>query len=425
MLVAVFALAACDSGSSSSSGGSPPSGPAGFDPKTAAAKLRALGSIRIEGRGSWGTESGPVVGTIAYDPYLYRIRVAISVSQALGQATIVRVGDAIWIKRDVLRRTDRMIPLGLGTIMFRGSSSPPYFPITHPDQPFSSYLTYPFDPARLLDRIARTKAHFTADGSSAVAGTSYRRYRAQLSVPDARLIGVRSLTVWVDAKGVPVQLRLPTATAEGVVHYTVRPFAGKVSVAPPPAGAVEVVDRPLPDATAPYTEVLATTAGATPIRIFTAPADLGWTCWKVESDPPFQGLSDTRPSGGSCAPPVTPGGQSDDLFALPLVSSADLAYELLGFVVPPGSTVEFHRFGAAPVTVTAGPAGLAVFAGPADQVVGLAVISTPTAKLVCGPPNIDNLADFTAMERSAKPVDGIRGQPWNCLTEDLANLLSK
>ena len=67
---------------------------------------------------------------------------------------------------------------------------------------------------------------------------------------------------------------------------------------------------------------------------------------------------------------------------------------LLAFVAPPGASVEFRPFGAAPVTVTAGPTGLAAFAGPRDAVVGLATISTPDAKLVCGPPGIDNLADF-------------------------------
>jgi hypothetical protein len=411
-------------GTACSSSGSDAKSSSGFDPEEAAAMIRDLGAVQTEGEGSYGKTSGPVAGTIGYDPYRYRIRVSISTGQQLAQATVLRVDDRVWVRRTAISTLDRAVPLGVGTLMFRGASTPPYVELKAPAKSFSAYLSVPFDPAALLDRVAATGAEFAAAGASEVDGTSRERFTTELSVRDARLTGIRGLTVWVDDDGLPVQVAFPTA-AQGNVRYTVAPFDGEVRVAAPPAAEVEETGQPLPDAVAPYTEVLTTTAGDIPIRVLTAPGDRGWTCWKVESDPPFEGLADTRPSGGTCAVPVDPNDLPEDQYAIPLGTTADVPYVLLGLVVPPGSNVEFRRFGAPPVTVPAGPTGLALYAGPPDQPLGLAIVRGPQATLVCGPVGIDNATDFDAAEQEGGTHAELRGSPWNCLAEDLANALSE
>ena len=109
---------------------------------------------------------------------------------------------------------------------------------------------------------------------------------------------------------------------------------------------------------------------------------------------------------------------------LPLGTTADMAYTLLGILAPPGSTVEFQRFGADPVTVTALPSGLALYAGPSDQVLGLATVHTPLTTLVCGPVGIDNQADFDARQGEGGTFSELKGVPWNCLGQEAANSLS-
>jgi hypothetical protein len=417
-VLVLLAAAGCSSGSSSGSG----AGPDSFDPAAAAKKLRAQGAVQTSGHGSYGDQRGPIAGKIGYDPYRYRIRVAISTGQQLAEASVVRRGDTVWVERTAITTVDRQVPLGIGTLMLRGGSEPPYLKLPDIKQPFGSYLADVFEPAALLDRVAKTGASFSAAGSSDVGGTPRKRFHATLKVRDAQQIGIRSLTVWVDAQGVPVQLAAPTA-AQGKVEYGIEKLASAPSVKAPAASTIAAFDRPLPDATGPYVEVLTTTAGTTPIRILRAPGTDDWTCWKVESQPPFQGLNDTRPSGGTCAPPVSLDGIPEDEYAIPLGTTAAMPYTLLGFVVPPTSSVQFYRFGADPVTVVADQSGLAAYAGPVDTPPGLVVITTPDAKLVCGPPGIDNMTDFT--DQSGKnAASSVLGKPWNCLAQDDANALA-
>ena len=347
-----------------------------------------------------------------------------STGQILGRATIVRVGDDMWIDRTVIKQIDRTIPLGLATLMFRGETTPRYVKVRSTTEPFAAYLAYPLDPAALLDRVAVAGAEFEGAGSSEAGGTERTRFRAELSVTVARQIGVRDVTVWVDAQGLPVQLSSRTA-AQGRITYSITPYEGTVDVSPPQDSEVEETGRSLPDATGPYSEVVSTRVGDTPVRVLYSPAELGWTCWKVESDPAFRGLNPTRPSGGTCTVAVDPADAPSDQWAIPLGSVAELPYYLLGLVVPPGSTVEFSPLGGAPVTVTALPNGLALYAGPRDQPLGLATVRTPEVTLVCGPVGIDNRAGFDERQRAGAPFDEYLGVPWACLDEASANSLSE
>ena len=399
-------------------------GPESFDAKAAARTLRAGGGVEIRGSSAYGKERGPIVGRIGYRPYRLRSRLTIPTGQFLAEATLVRIGDDAWVRRSVITKLDRAIPIGPATFMLRTAAEPAFVELKSSEQGFGAYLAVPYDPAKLLDRIAATGAEFASDGSSAVGGTERKRFRTTLKVMDARRIGVANLTVWVDAQGRPVRFAFKTAI-QGSSRYDITKLQGELTVSPPPAAQVELINQPLPDATGPYTTVLETTAGTTAVRILTAPADRGWTCWKVESEPPFVGITEPRPSGGSCAATPTLSATVDDEFAIPLDATAETPYELLGLHVAPGSTVEFSRIGAEPVTVTAGPSGLAAYVGPAEPVVALAKVTTADNVLICGPVGIDNIVDFTAATTKPKSAGSLRGAPWNCLPEELANALSE
>ena len=416
-LTFIASLVAC----SSSSG---VAGPASFDAKAAARTLRAGGGVEIRGSSAYGPERGPIVGRVGYRPYRLRSSLTIPTGQFLTQGTLVRIGDDAWVRRSLITKLDRAVPIGPATFMLRTAESPPFVQLKSVERGFGAYLALPYDPAKLLDRIAATGAEFSSDGSSVVGGTERKRFRTTLKVLDARQIGVANLTVWVDAQGRPVRFAFKTAI-QGSSRYDITKLRGGLTVTPPPAGQVELINQPLPDATGPYTTVLETTAGTTAVRILTAPADRGWTCWKVESDPPFVGITEPRPSGGSCAPTPTLIATVDDEFSIPLDATAKTPYELLGLHVAPGSTVEFSRIGAPPVMVTAGPSGLAAYVGPAEPVVALAKVTTANNVLICGPVGIDNIVDFTAATKKPENAASLRSAPWNCLPEELANVLSE
>ena len=56
--------------------------------------------------------------------------------------------------------------------------------------------------------------------------------------------------------------------------------------------------------------------------------------------------------------------------------------------------------------------------------VALAKVTTANNVLICGPVGIDNIVDFTAATKKPENAAPLRSAPWNCLPEDLANLLS-
>ncbi len=423
-LVAAVAALTFVSGLVACSSDSGVAGPGSFDAKEAARTLRAGGGVEIRGSSTYFKERGPIAGRIGYRPYRLRSRLTIPTGQFLAEGTLVRIGNQAWVRRSVITKLARPIPIGPATFMLRTAALPPFVELKSVERGFGAYLALPYDPAKLLDRIAATGAEFSAHGSSAVGGTERKRFRATLKVMDARQIGVANLTVWVDAQGRPVRFAFDTAI-KGSSRYDITELRDKLTVSRPPTNQVQLLNQPLPDATGPYTTVLETTAGTTAVRILTAPADRGWSCWKVESAPPFVGITEPRASGGSCAPTATLSATVDDEFSIPLDATAETPYELLGLHVPPGSTVEFSRIGAGPVTVTAGPSGLAAYVGPAEPVVGLAKVTTANNVLICGPVGIDNIVDFNAARTKPENAASLRSLPWNCVPEDLANLLSE
>jgi hypothetical protein len=401
-----------------------PDTPTPFDAADAAAALRALSQIETHGEIRYGEGSGPLSGDIGYEPYRFVVRSAVPVASTDATATFVGVAERAWVRRATLGPDDELAVTGpLSLVMLRAPEAPPYLELTDPHTDTSWSVTAMFDPARVLDAAAAAGASFEPSAPQTIDGTERSAVRAELPDTGGPPTGLRDVTVWLDASGRP--LRLAATTAQfGEVVYDIRTDRTPLVVQAPDEAAIDDPNVPLPDAIGPYTTVVETAAAGIPVTVLRAPAARGWTCWKVESNPPFRGLHDTRPSGGTCVVPPLTDDLPEDRYAIPLTSAADMPYALLGMLLPPGSEVELRRFGAEPVTATAGPTGLVLYTGPPTPVVGLALVSTPDAELVCGPAGVDNQADFAARDADGAANDDLIGLPWNCLSAADAEALS-
>ena len=412
-LVLVVAIGAC---SASDPSQPRPDQSRQFDPAKAAVAIRALRQIDTRGEVHYGDRSGPLSAEIAYEPYRFRVRSAVPVARTKSTATFLGLGDRAWVQRAVLGPDDHLTVTGpLSLLMLRAPDARPYLELATPNDEASWSVTAMFDPARVLDAAANARVPFEISKSLTIDGTIRNGVRADLSKSDQDSTGLRNVTVWIDAAGLP--LRLAAATVRyGEVRYDIRRSQQPLNVEEPDEASVQDSNVALPDATGPYSAVVETAAAGIPITVLSAPAARGWSCWKVASDPPFRGLNDARPSGGSCVMSPLPGELPQDQYAIPLTSAAGMPYTLLGFLFPPGSTVEFRRFAAEPVVTTTGPSGLAFYAGHPTTIVGIVLVRTPEAELICGPAGVDNEADFAAREAGGGPNDDLVGAPWNCLT---------
>ncbi len=428
--LAAVALAACESGSARPQD-TPPSP---FDPAAAAKWLRARGGAQITGETKVAKLSGPIAGRINYDPYAVDSALSVAASSTeLARVRYRRTGDTAWIKRQVPKQSTTA-ELTFAVLVYHAPASPPFLETTTPDAGVFGRLATPFDPVLLLEQLARAGVAFSPMSDAAVAGVSRRRYRARLGTKAASATGLRAATVAVSARNRPVGIAFETLIG-GRTEYEVRDFSGPLAVVPPPAEQVEVTGQGPPDAIGPYVTVVTATIGSTAVTISRADADRGWECWKVESVPAFVGIEAPLPSGGYCSVPVTASRSDNEAFAVPLDAAGSLPYELLGIVFPSGTTASITTLaGQQPMAVS--PQGLAYYADTAADVALLVEATTPDGtKLVCGPGSINNLAGVAAVladlaetalgaETPDPSLGGpIRGQPWNCLPEDLANLL--
>ena len=401
-----------------------PDAPLQFDPAKAAAAIRALDQIETQGEIRSGDGSGAMRAVIGYAPYRYLVRSAIPVARTKQSVTFVGVGERAWVRRAVLGPTDQAaVPGPMSLVMLRAPGAPPYLELADPNEELVWSVTAMFDPARVLDAAAATGVEFETAGAQTIDGAERPGMRVELPSSGNEPTGLRDVTVWIDDDALPVRIAATTAQF-GEVRYDIERSRDPLSVDAPSAAAVDDPNVPLPDATAPYSAVAETAAAGISITVLSAPATRGWTCWKVESDPPFRGLQDTRASGGACVVPPLPDDLPEDRYAIPLSSASGMPYTLLGFLLPPGSEVEFRRFGAESVSTTAGATGLALYTGPPAPIVGLALVTTPDADLVCGPVGVDNEADFTARDTGGGANDDLVGTPWNCLSAADARALS-
>ena len=415
-VMAVVALGACSNSSGSPRRAREPR----FDPHAAAEKIRAVGSIAIVGEGRVGRETAPIRGRIEYQPYRLQEQIPVNSGTYLSEIQFRRIGDVAWIRRAPVSDPG-VITFGVPLLAFRAGQSRPFLAIPNPDVGVPAMVAQVYDPVRFLDRLGAAKqmVHFESGPGSTVAGARRSTFRARLPVSLAHSVGVESVTVWVDGKGRPVQLGF-TTESRMVGRYQIRKAGGPFAVSVPPASEVEGPNQPLPDAIGPYVPVFRSSAGGTPVAILRAPGRDDWTCWKVDSDQPAALTGDQRPGGGICIPPVLDTASDDERFAIPIDADATASYELIGILVPPGSTVEVVLANRQRMPMTVDQSGLAVYAGAAQPPAALVTVHTPSGtNLVCGPGPINSLGDVDAISSP----ESLRGLPWNCLSQESADQL--
>ncbi len=406
-------IAACTSSST-------PNADSGFDAKAAALRIQDLGSIGIQGRGTFEGASGAISGQIQYRPFKALLTLPVVAGSKVAEVQYRRIGATAWVRRAVVTQPG-LGKLGFTLLVLRGVGMAPFLPLSAPDRGLQAHVGTPYDPARMLERLGENRrVRFRSAGSSSVAGETRARFLAHLPASVAFLIGVRELTVWVDRAGIPVQVQ--AATLSGVTStYTITMSKRALDVVPPPTEQTEQPSQPLPDAIGDFVPVFTGQAGVTAVTILEAPGDRNWSCWKVVSTPAYQPTSITRPgSGAVCIPRILDRDRDDEKFGLAIDANENTPFELIGIVVPPGSTAEATRVGGTTVSIPVTPDGLAIYTGSAEPAAGLVTITLPTGvRLVCGPGSINSRADAAKLTSSG----AIRGQPWSCLSEDDANLL--
>lgn len=412
-LAAALVAAAC-------SGGSKQVGPAQLDPAAAAGAVRALGRVQLDGSGAYGTEgeTGPIDGVVQYSPRRTRVHFPVGADTVLANLEYRRIDNRAWVLTDESPRPPR---LGFPLLAIRPPGyARPWLAIDPSSTGLQGVLPRPFDPADLLAALAQAKVKLARGGQAEVDGTRRARFVADIAKEQPGVLGVRELTVYTDEQGVPVRFELVTLSGVSA-GYTIRAVEQTLAVEPPDPRRVELEEQ-IPTANGPYEEVAADTAGTVAYRVLRAPAAKGWSCWKVESDPAYVPTDTPGKDGGICIAGVTTAGDPINQVAFPLDASSRTPYEMLGLLVPPGTSVVMHLAGGTERTVPVPASGLAIDAGPPAPAAGLAVVTLPDGNVMyCAPGQINNLADLSGVD--VAEGDSLRDQPWNCLEKELAESL--
>lgn len=418
LFAGALAMGACSSGDST------PEGPARLDPAAAAVALRALGGVAVDGSAAYthkdGAEEGPISGRLTYEPYRVHQEFPVAAGQDLANIEYRRIDDDAWIKTMASAAPPF---LGVPALVIRPAGYPtPWIAITPTADTVQRTIGQVFDPAALLDAIAADDTiELARNGESDIDGTSRARYTANLTPPQARGIGVTTLSVWTDAEGLPLRVGFTTAAgASG--DYDIAADGTALEVSPPDSELIEPTQT-IPVATADYAEIASGSADGVTYRILRAPADRNWWCWKVESEPAYEPYTELGDDGGNCVPGIETSGDPANQFALPLDSIGD-GYDMLGMQLPPGSTMQMYRVDEfdTPIDVDVDANGLAVYVGPtATPGVYAQVTLADGEVMLCAPGEVSNYRDYLGVT----PEQGkqLLSQPWNCLEKELADML--
>lgn len=407
-LAALLTLSAC----TSDDGGGKANGPDRFDPAAGAAALRELGAVKLTGEATATDSQAPIRGRISYgDPTRALQRLPFVAGSRLVSVDYRYDGTKAWIRRAPVTGITGL-SLGSDLLVVRAEDAPPWLEVD-PASHEAEFVTLPYDPAGLLDALAEAKVKFREAASVDVGGKQRAGFRAEVPPQHARLLGAVRVTVWTDTEGVPVRLRVVTPDA-ATGTYAVDAADGTVDVQAPPESAIERGDTPKPSAAGPYVEVTSGTAGTATYRILRAPATDGGTCWKVEADPAYVPYDTLADDGGYCVAPLGDPAGNWDLVGFPIDALPGSPYEMIGFVVPPGSSAEVLMLDGTTLPVPVDAGGLALYAGPEAPVAALVTVTLPDGRaLYCAPGLIVTPDDVEELGPEAGPQ--VRREPWNCV----------
>ena len=379
-----------------------------------AARLQAIGPLRVDGHAARGTQRRPLTGTFASGARTGAVARAdqpIDVGGDLVRVEVRRRRHQAWIRRAVVGEAGRA-SFGAGLLAVRSPGDPPWIAVSDPDRDPAARVVLAYDPIALLRRIDHAHIGRFTPAAAVTVGHGETAWQTELTRRQATALGLRVVTVTVDGDGTPVGVTWMTTTGLRV-GYRIRRTRHAPTVTAPPAADVQAADRPLPDATGPYAPVATVTVAGSPITIDRAPARDDWSCWKVTSTPAYVTGGELRPSGGTCVAPITSSGAATDAFAIPLDTVDPSPYELVGILGPIGATGSARLADGTTAPLVGGPDGLLVYAGPVRPPAVLINVTLPSgATLVCGPGPISDAEDISRV--TARDIETARNRAWNC-----------
>lgn len=394
----------CTSVSSAKLGGKP------LALKSVVAGVKAMGRIDVTGQVVNGSKKGRIVGSYDYKPSRVNLTIPILTEKARTRAGYLARGKAAWVH---LAHYAGPLPKDAYASALLTPPGTKRWVTTGPNLAYVVALFGAYDPATLADFLDQAKVAMLPDGRDTIGGASTEHYRAELTKTKSTVFHLRTVELWVNPKHEIVRVDLLTA-ANNVVRYDVGRRKGAVDVVEPPAGEIANPGAAStgPQLLGPYVPVTSGTAAGINFRVLRSPAAGGLDCWRVESSPSFVGLSKDRDDGARCLAPTT-GNAPQDRVSFPIDSGTGNPYELLGALLPAGSSAVLTMTDGSTRPFAADSGGLAVYSGPADLGAGFLAITLPGGpKLACGPGPVTSAADLAGVSAGE-----LAGQPWACVLD--------
>ena len=398
---------ACTSGSSAKLGGKP------LALRSVVAGVKAMGRIDVTGQTVNRANKGRIVGSYDYRAALANLTIPILTPKGRPRASYLERGNAAWIELAHYAGPKPKDTYASALLTPPGSKR---WLTTGPNLSYVVALFGAYDPAKLVDFLDLAKVAMLPDGSDTIGGASTDHYRAELTKTKPTVFHLRTVELWVNAKHEIVRVKLLTA-AKNVVEYDVLHRSAAVEVIEPPAGEIANPGTASkgPQLSGPYVPVTSGTAAGINFSVLRAPAGGGLDCWRVESSPSFVGISKDRDDGARCLAPPT-GDAPEDRVSFPVDSGTGNPYELLGALLPAGSSAVLTMTDGSTRAFVADPAGFALYAGPSDPGAGFLSITLPGGqKLSCGPGAVTSVADLGGVSAGE-----LASQAWACVPPETA-----
>jgi len=384
-----------------------------LDAAATARLLRRGEPVRTGGEISRGGVSAPVRARISWRPARAVFRFAVIADGRAYRVQVRSIGTEAWLQRAPASQGAPGAPL----IALTPRGERRWVALPTGSLPALGIVT-PFDPATLLDALARAKVRLRRAGAGSVRGAAAVRFTARADARTGSLpAGAQTLEVWVarsDGRPVRVNLELP----DGRIRYDLAPAAAP-DVRPPAPEAIQppAPPQPSPEPAGPFTVVTDGETAGVRYRVLAAPGTQGTTCWKVESTPPLLPLGRPGSSGAHCArvPAATAGLEQRVTF--PIVADPAGPFDMLGVVVPPGATLELVLRGGArlPLPVVDDDRGFALYVGPPDPGAGFLIVRLGSETAGCAPGDIIEASELDGLSRPE--FEAQRRYPWSCLPE--------
>lgn len=410
LTVAVSGLAACRGGEAGR-GELRLDGRGGLDAAATARLLRRGDPVRTSGAVRGGGVSAPVGARISWRPARAVLRFALIADGRAYRVQVRSLGTEAWVRRP------RAVP---------GAAEAPHSWLAPrgerrwvaiPQERLSALgLVTPYDPAALLEMLARFKVRLRPSGTGSVRGAAAVRFTTRADPPRVLLpAGAQALEVWVaraDGRPVRVVLALP----DGRIRYDIS-SAAVPEVRPPEREAIQPPAPPPapPEPTGPFAVVTEGEQAGVRYRVLAAPGSRGSTCWKVESSPPYTSALGSNASGATCA--SMPGANLPLHARVVIVVDTDerAPFEMLGVLLPPGATAELWlsdgtRRALLPVDDRS---GLALWVGPPRPLPGFLAVRLGEEVAQCTVADVLEPSDLS--ELGPDDEQTARGFPWACI----------